>query len=161
MIKRTRHLALGSLIGGAFYLLLIDIGSAPELYVLAGVAIACGLTFTLAREQGFIEARVRLRWLAGAWRLLIDIPRDIGFVCWEALAQLISPRPARGSFRAVRYSAVGENALDTGRRALTEAFGSVAPNTVILGVDAEHGLLLVHQLRRQGDPEDLDVLRLG
>jgi hypothetical protein len=32
---------------------------------------------------------------------------------------------------------------------------------VVLGVDAEHGLLLVHQLRRQGDPVDLDVLRLG
>jgi hypothetical protein len=28
-------------------------------------------------------------------------------------------------------------------------------------VDAERGLLLVHQLRRQGDADDLDPLRLG
>jgi hypothetical protein len=61
----------------------------------------------------------------------------------------------------VRYSAVEEDPFDTGRRALTEAFGSVAPNTVVVGVDAERGLLLVHQLRPQGEPEDLDVLRLG
>jgi hypothetical protein len=152
---------LGSAIGGAFYLLLIDNGSAPELYVLAGVALSCGVTFTLAREQGFVGAVFKPRWLVGAWRLIGYVPRDIAVVCWEALAQLVAPKPARGRFRAVPYSAVMQNSVDTGRRALTEGFGSVAPNTVVVGVDAERGLLLVHQLRVQGDPEDLDVLRLG
>lgn len=161
MIKRTWHVALGSAIGGAFYLLLIDNSSGPELYVLAGVALGCGVTFTLAREQEFVGARFKLRWLARIWRLIIDVPRDIAVVCSEALAQLVSPKPARGRFRAVPYSAVEENPIDTGRRALTEGFGSVAPNTVVVGVDAERGLLLVHQLRVQGDPEELDVLRLG
>jgi hypothetical protein len=31
----------------------------------------------------------------------------------------------------------------------------------VIGIHADLGLLLVHQLRRQGPPEDLDVLRLG
>jgi hypothetical protein len=161
VIKRTWHVALGSAIGGAFYLLLIDNSSGPELYVLAGVALGCGVTFTLAREQDFVGARFKLRYLSRWWRLIIAIPRDIALLCWEALAQLVSPQPVRGRFRAVRYSAVEEDPFDTGRRALTEAFGSVAPNTVVVGVDAERGLLLVHQLRPQGAPEDLDVLRLG
>jgi hypothetical protein len=161
VIKRTWHVGLGSLIGGAFYLLLIDTSSPPELYVLAGVALGCGVTFTLALEQDFIGARFKLGFLSGVWRLIIEIPRDIAFVCWEALAQLVSPKPVRGRFRAVRYSAVEEDPIATGRRALTEGFGSVAPNTVVVGVDAERGLLLVHQLRPQGEPEDLDVLRLG
>jgi hypothetical protein len=44
---------------------------------------------------------------------------------------------------------------------MSEAFGSLAPNTVVLGIDTERELLLVHQLRRNGRPEDLDVLRVG
>jgi hypothetical protein len=129
--------------------------------VLAGVALVCGVTFTLAREQGFVEASIELRSLAGAWRVLFEIPRDIVVVCSEAVAQAIAPKPARGSFRAVRYGAVEETPQGAGRRAMSEAFGSLAPNTVVLGIDTERELLLVHQLRKQGGPEDLDVLRVG
>jgi hypothetical protein len=32
---------------------------------------------------------------------------------------------------------------------------------IALGVDHDRGLLLVHQLHVEGDPDDLDVLRLG
>jgi hypothetical protein len=44
---------------------------------------------------------------------------------------------------------------------VAETLGSVAPNTIIVGVDAERGLILTHQLRRHGPPEDLDVTRMG
>jgi hypothetical protein len=161
MIRRTWIVVVGLLIGGGFYLLLIDTSSLPELYVLAGVALACGLLFLISREEGLEEAQIRPEWLAGAWRLVVRVPLDIALVCWQALAQLVRPRASRGEFRAVRFGAVAETPRDTGRRALTEAIGSVAPNTVVIGVDAERGLLLVHQLSRQGDAQDLDLLRLG
>jgi hypothetical protein len=125
------------------------------------VALACGVTFMLAREQGFVGAVFKPQWLAGVWRLVVYIPRDIAVVCGEAMAQLAAPKPVRGRFRAVRYAATEESPEHTGRRVLTEGFGSLAPNTVVVGVDAARGLLLVHQLRPQGDPEDLDVMRLG
>jgi hypothetical protein len=152
---------LGTVIGGAFYLLLIDNRSAPELYALAGVALACGAAFSLAREQGFVGARLEPQWLARVFRLVFEIPRDIVLLCAEAVIQLSAPRRSRGTFRAVRYAAVDETPGHAGRRALTEGFGSAAPNTVVVGVDAERGLLLVHQLRRLGDSDELDVLRLG
>lgn len=151
----------GAVLGGAFYLQLIDTTSLPELYVLAGVALACGVAFALAREQKFIEARVLPWWLLRSWRLLWRVPSDIGIVCWEAVAQLARPRPNRGVFRATTFRATKHTAGDTGRRALAETVGSVAPNTIIVGVDDERGLLLTHQLRRHGAPEDLDVTRLG
>ncbi|HLH15186.1 MAG TPA: hypothetical protein VKV16_10390, partial [Solirubrobacteraceae bacterium] len=53
-----------------------------------------------------------------------------------------------------------ENPRDAGRRALAEALGSLAPNTIILGVDPESGLILAHQLRRSGGSETIDVLGL-
>lgn len=152
---------MGGLIGGGFYLLLIDTTSLPELYVLAAVALGCALGFELAREQGFVEARVQPRWLLGSWRLIRRIPADIAIVCWEAVVQLVRPRSARGVFRATAFGAAAGTSDDTGRRALAETVGSFAPNTIIVGVDAERGLLLTHQLRRHGPPQDLDVTRLG
>jgi hypothetical protein len=161
MIRRIWIVGLGTVIGGGFYLVLIDTTDLPELYVLAGVALACGLAFEVSREQRFAEPAIRPAWLLRSWRLAITIPRDIAVLCSEAVAQLVRPRAARGAFRAVRFNAVEPTPQDTARRALTEALGSLAPNTVVVGVDAERGLLLVHQLRRQGEARDLDVLRLG
>jgi hypothetical protein len=151
----------GAVLGGAFYFQLIDTTSLPELYVLSGVALACGVAVFLAREQGFIEARVLPWWPLRSWRLLWRIPSDIVIVCWEAVVQLVRPRPIRGVFRAAAFGATARTPAATGRRAVAETLGSVAPNTIIVGVDAERGLILTHQLRRHGPPEDLDVTRMG
>lgn len=164
MLRRLRPrlgFFVAVVVGGGFYLQLIDTTSLPELYVLAGVALACGIGFQLAREQGFVEARIQPLWLLRGWRLLWRIPSDIAVVCAEALAQLARPRATRGVFRATRFSATAETPPQTGRRALAETVGSFAPNTIVVGVDAERGLILTHQLRRHGPPEDLDVTRLG
>jgi hypothetical protein len=160
-VRRLWILTLGLLIGGGFYLLLIDVTLLPEVYVLIGVAIACAVTFYLAQEQGFTEARIRPLWLLRGWRVVVKVFLDIGLLCREALLQLVRPRPARGDFRAVPFSAADDTPQDAGRRALTEWLGSVAPNTIVVGVDPERELLLVHQLHRQGDPDQVDPLGLG
>jgi hypothetical protein len=154
-------LALGALIGGGFYLLLIDITDLPELYALAGVAVGCAIAFELAREQRFAESRIVLSWLLSGWHVIVKVPLDIAWLCWEALVQVVAPRPVRGVFRAAAFSATADTPEDTGRRALSEWLGSLSPNTIVLGIDAERGLVLVHQLHRQGDAEQLDPLGLG
>ena len=59
------------------------------------------------------------------------------------------------------FRAGGDGSRDVGRRALAEGLGSLAPNTIVIGVDDERDLLLVHQLHRSGGREELDVLELG
>ena len=152
---------LGVLIGGGFYFLLIDTASLPELYLMAGVAVGCAVAFVLAREQGFAESAIRPWWLLNGWRVLMKIPLDIGLLCWEAVVQVVAPRQLRGTFRATAFDATAETTTDTGRRALSEWMGSLSPNTIVVGVDPERGLLLVHQLRRQGDSEQIDPMGLG
>lgn len=44
---------------------------------------------------------------------------------------------------------------------MAESLGSFAPNTIVLGIDPERGLILVHQLHPQGGRDELDVLELG
>jgi hypothetical protein len=151
---------VGFVLAGAFYLLLVDTTSLPELYVLIGVGLLGGVAFEASREQGFAEARISLRWLTGAWRAFARVPVESLLLCREALAQLRQRRRARGEFRAIPFKG-GDHELDHGRFALTEIIGSLAPNTIVIGVDPDSELLLVHQLRRKGDADELDVLGLG
>ena len=109
----------------------------------------------IPRRRGF-----RCGGCARSWRAVVRVPLDTGLLCREAVAQLTQPKRTRGQFRAVPFKA-GTSERDRGRYALTEIVGSLAPNTIVIGVDADSDLLLVHQLRRHGDRHDIDVLELG
>lgn len=150
----------GLVLGGAFYLLLIDTRSVPELYALAGVALLSAIALTISCEQDFDEAVFRIRWLRFAWRPFVRVPEDVITLAGAAIMQLLQRKRVRGEFRAVRFAG-GMSETDHGRRALTEILGSVAPNTIVIGVDPDRELLLVHQLHCEGNADDIDVLRLG
>lgn len=159
-MRRLRLVALGVALAAPFYLLLIDTASLPELYVIPAVVLLVGLSVFVASGQEITGAIVSPAWLLRGWRALSRVPLDIGLVCVELVAQLRRLEPRRGQLRAVRFRG-GEDGHDVGRAALTESLGSFAPNTIVIGVDLERDLLLVHQLRRHGGREELDVLRLG
>jgi hypothetical protein len=158
-MRRVAVTLVGFALAGAVYLLLVDTTSLPELYVLAAVALLAGVAFEASREQGFPEARVSPAWLARAWRAIVRVPPEIVLLCREAIAQLRHPQRVRGEFRAIPFSG-GDREQDRGRFALTEIVGSLAPNTIVIGIDPDAQLLLVHQLHRKGGPGELDVLEL-
>ena len=154
-------LLLGPALAAAFYMVLIDTVDLPELYAAIGAVLLSAGAYEAARRQRFAEASVRLAWLARGWRVAASVPRHVAVVSWEAFAQLGRPAARRGQFRAVPFRHVGDGSEDFGRRALAEALGSLAPNTIVLGVDTDSGLLLVHQLHQSGGREELDPLELG
>jgi hypothetical protein len=160
--RRAAAWCAGWLFAGALYLLLIDTTSLPELIVAAGAATIAATGFELAREQhtvGGLGARVR--WLRTVHRPLLKVPSDIATVSMMALRQLVRPKPVNGVFRAVPFRGGLEHDIETGRQALAESLGSFAPNTIVVGVDAERELILGHQLRPGGGAEAIDVLGLG
>lgn len=149
------------LFAGALYLLLIDTRDLPELIVGAGAAAIAATGFELAREQRMAGGMsARLRWLGRLYRPLLNAPSDVVALTWLAARQLIRPRKVNGEFRSVPFRTHAQK-RETGRRALAQSFGSFAPNTIIIGVDAERELLLGHQLRRRSGDDAIDVLRLG
>ncbi|HWF73800.1 MAG TPA: Na+/H+ antiporter subunit E [Solirubrobacteraceae bacterium] len=160
-MRRARTTAIAFVLAAGFYLLLIDTVELPELYAGAVVALLAAAIFEVSREHGLVEVEISPRRLAGAWRVAARIPAQVVLVSREAVVQLFARERARGAFRAVPFAAGGENRRDAGRRALVEALGSLTPNTIVVGVDAERNLLLVHQLHPQGGSEELDVMRLG
>ena len=161
MMRSLAGFMPGVLLAAVFYLGLIDTVDLPELYAALGGVLLAGAAYQAARRQGIAEARVSPRWLARGWRAIASIPRQIAWVSWQALAQLAAPCETRGTLRAVPFRAGGDDSSDVGRRALAEGLGSLAPNTIVIGIDDGHDLLLVHQLRHTGGREELDVLELG
>lgn len=162
LARRGLAWTVGGLLAGGLYMLLIDTTSLPELIVAVAAAAIAATGFELAREQetaGGMTAH--LRWLATLHRAVVKVPKDIAFVSFEAVRQLVRPRRVTGTFRAVPFHCGPDHDIEIGRRALAESFGSFAPNTIIVGVDVERELILGHQLRRTGGAEAIDVLGLG
>ena len=160
MRHSARRILGGLILAAGFYMLLIDTVDLPELYAMVVVTALAALAYLVARHEELGEAAFDPRWLLRAGRPIAGIPRQIALVSGEALRQLRSPRPRRGRFVAVPF-ATGEAPAALGRIALAEGFGSLAPNTIVIGVDEERGLLLVHVLTERRGRETLDVMRLG
>lgn len=144
------------------WMLLVDNESLPELVLGAGVALIATAGVQLVRAQHVADARVRASWIRRLWRPLARMPLDVGILIVELVRQLRQRRPERGQLRALRFRAVDQDADGRGRRALAELAGSLAPNTIVVGVDRRRRVILVHQLRPGGEGEPtLDPLELG
>ncbi len=150
--------AVGALVlAGAFYLVLIDTDSPPELYALVAIALLATAAYRAYREPSASRLGAG-HWALRTGRPIVAIPGQLLLLTRVAIAQLVSPEARRGTFRAVSFST---DATQTGREALAELFGSIAPNTIVIGVDREREQLVAHQLERHGDRDEIDVLGLG
>jgi hypothetical protein len=161
LARRAFAWSAGWVVAGAVYLLLIDTTELPELIVGAGAAMLAATGLELAREQAIVGESIRLRWLARLYRPLLTIPKDIGTVSLLALRAVIRRPPAQGTFRVLPFGPGTDERLRSGRVALAEAIGSVAPNTMVVGIDERRGLILAHQLRRTEGRQAVDPLELG
>jgi multisubunit Na+/H+ antiporter MnhE subunit len=121
------------------YLLLADTVVGPELAVGAAAAALGATAATLVRPR---PVRPPIRWLFAG---ITSLPRLV-----TDLVPLARALPTRGSagaqFVEVPFAATGDAAHDAARRAWTEAVGSLGPNTVVVDIDRERGVLLAHQL---------------
>jgi hypothetical protein len=139
------------------WLALVDTAQWPEL-VAGVVAAAIGATLAslISRpgkpktaRKSFAVLRLGPRRLA---RPLVRLVVDTAIVTM-VLARALVGRPPRGSFRLVRYTPDAPRRSAAGR-ALTQIWGSLAPNHYVIGTDDEEGIMMVHELVRTREPID-------
>ncbi len=147
-------------LSAVLWMLLVDTVMTPELLAGAGVATIAAVGAELAREQRLARVSVSPRWLTQAWRPVAKVPRDVALVTVAAFRQLVRPLPERGRVQVISVPGGGDAPSARGRRAVAEALGSLAPNTIVVGVDPERDVLVAHQLEPTDAPDDLDPLRL-
>ena len=127
---------------GLLLLWLAFVGAIQPQEVVAGVcAAAIGATAAeVVRSQGLLRFRVQWRWLREVWKPLLRVVPDF-FVVIAALVR----RPA-GRMRRIEFPTGGARDVDAGRRAFVTVAASLAPNSLVIDVDTEQGIVLVHDL---------------
>ncbi len=130
----------------AFWIVL-DWSVAPDELLAGAAAAAIGAFLAeLAGHQAAIRLRVRAAWLVPAVRLPAEVARDTVIVfaaLWRRLAR--GEEPASG-FRELPARCGGDTAAAVTRRALLVGGRSLAPNSLVVGIDAGRDVMLIHQL---------------
>ena len=136
----------------ALWLALVDTVATPEL-VAGTVAAAIAATgAVIVRSQRRVLLRPRAAWVrhaAGPLRRTVTDLRPLAVALWR---RGIRRADEHGAIVEVPYAAVELDPEATAHRVFTQALGSLAPNALVTGVDADRRVLLVHELVPTGDP---------
>lgn len=65
---------------------------------------------------------------------------------YRALARKLLGKKSEAQFTAIDYDTGGDDAESQARRALTVAYLTIPPNSIVLGIDREHDKVLIHQI---------------
>jgi multisubunit Na+/H+ antiporter MnhE subunit len=111
--------------------------------LLAGVLVAAGGAF-LRRHVGHRHRGAR-RWVRHLPRMLLGAVADSWLLTRE-LVRTLRGGPSRSRLRALPFHVGDDRADDVGRRVLTTVGLTLQPNSIVLGFDAERGVVLLHEL---------------
>lgn len=127
---------------GALWMLLVDTASRAEEVSAVVVALVGAFVTGLVLASRIAGMRATAIVCSALARQLVRVPADLGLLA-VALARALTGRRRPGRFHELALElAVDERG--SGRRAGIELIGSLAPNTIVLGVDERR--VIVHQL---------------
>jgi multisubunit Na+/H+ antiporter MnhE subunit len=112
--------------------------------VIASAVAATGAE--LVRATGLIGFRPRAAWFLRAPRVAWRSVIDTGIVMRALIAHVTGRREMRGAFRIIPVEPGGDDPSSAARRALLTAAISATPNTYVVGIDRDRGMMIVHQL---------------
>src|SRR5205814_2210049 len=113
----------------------------------------------LVRRERVAAQRPRPALVRHAWRVLLNVVPDVWRLTRAAIRQVAAREPVRGRVVAMPFGHIADDLDERAVRAAAAGVGSIAPNSIVIGVDLDSGLLLVHQLEPTRKPSDLDPLQ--
>ena len=145
MAKRVRFWVAWYVPLVLLWLLFVDTFAGQEVIVGLVAAAIAATAAELVRSQELVRFRLDPHWLRGLpglpWQVLHDT-----WLLTVALWRHCTGSPVRGVFRVVPFPSEADDDRSAARRALVTALVSVAPNTVVVGVEGAGGEMLIHQL---------------
>ena len=127
------------------WLAFVDTFAVAEVVLGLLAAAVAATAADLVRSQDLVRFRMDPRWLRGLGALPWQVARDTWLLAVALWGQLRG-RPVRGRFRVVPFPRERDDARSAARRALVAGVVSVAPNTYVVGIEGDEGVMLVHQL---------------
>jgi multisubunit Na+/H+ antiporter MnhE subunit len=138
-----------------FWVILDDSFATDELLAGAGAAAIGAFLAELAVYQAASQVRLRAEWLVPALGLPWRLVRDTGVVFGALMRRLTRGELPSSGFREQPVRFGPDSAEGKTRRSLLIGGLSVAPNSFVLGLDRQTGVMVVHELvtteREAGD----------
>ncbi len=106
----------------------------------------------IVKAEDFAPFRPHLRWIVlifwEAWYALKG-----AVAAFSELARSLTGHKPDAQFLAIPYCYGGDNATAAAKRALFTAYMTISPDTIVVGVDRDKHIALVHQLGSSEIPE--------
>jgi multisubunit Na+/H+ antiporter MnhE subunit len=124
---------------------------------LAASAMAAG-TATSVNGKNFARFYPESRWIVAGWRIPGYLFWDAVLICAVLFEFLFLRKPIASRIQAVRFQSGGSDERSATRRALAAILTTMPPNSLVIGIDQQQDLILVHQMRATGIPKLTQIL---
>jgi multisubunit Na+/H+ antiporter MnhE subunit len=124
---------------------------------LAASALAAGAA-TRVNGRNFARFYPEIRWILAGWRIPGYLVGDAVFIYAALIELLFLRKPIASRILAVPFPSAGSDERSVTRRALSTILTSISPNSVVIGIDQQEKLMLVHQIRPTGVPNLTRIL---
>jgi multisubunit Na+/H+ antiporter MnhE subunit len=160
-LKSTNDL-LFSVVEWAFLMLiwLLLVGKLEWAETWMGVAASAmaATAATIVNRKHFAPFYPETRWIFEAWRLPGYLIADAVLI-YAALFEFMFSRKQVGSrIHCVPFRSGGSDERSATRRALATILTTLPPNYLVIGIDQEQNLMLVHQIRPSEMPKLTEML---
>ena len=132
------------------WLLFVNTTKMHELWLAAAASAIAATAAETVRKQPFAGFRPRLMWLLQAWREPWYIVEGCASIFWALFKHFFRPEPS--VLREVVFDPGGADPASAARRALAITYTTVPPNFVVLGIDLDKKVMLVHQVSETETP---------
>lgn len=151
-------LILSLLVMAAEWILLVAGLKRDEMIVGALAILAAGLFLHLVYRSEHQRLEIPLRDLLQAWRLPWYILNESLLITWILLKDVAGVQRAGSFYRVCGFKTSKSDPVLIGRRVLATAYTTMAPNSLVLGIDYEQSRMLFHQLQRTPVPKMTQAL---
>lgn len=132
------------------WLLFVSATKRHELWLAATSSVVTATAAEIVRALPFADFRPRLVWLLQAWREPWYILEGCATIFWVFIKHLFKPEPS--ILREVIFDPGVSDPASAARRALAIAYTTTPPNFVVLGIDLDKRVMLVHQVSETETP---------
>jgi hypothetical protein len=132
------------------WLLFVNTTKLHELWLAAAASVITATAAETVRAQPFAGFRPRIAWLLEAWREPWYIVEGCTSIFWTLFKHFFRPEPS--VLREVVFDPGGPDPASAARRALAITYTTVPPNFVVLGIDLDKKVMLVHQVSETETP---------
>ena len=140
------------------WLLLVGKLEWSEIWIgMAASALAAGAA-TSVNGKNFARFYPEARWIFAAWRIPGYLLSGAALISAVLFEFLFLGKQTASHIQAVPFQRGGDDERSSTRRALAIILTTMPPNFLVIGIDQQQNLILVHQIRATGVPKLTQML---